>query len=275
MAFKLGNHYIDEILYGVAEKNGNIEYALDQLSSASIEISAESTDITDKKGNIIRTTYRSKTGTFTATNALLHPAAINAQSGSPIQYATSAAGGAIVMPKIIVAPAVDSETATDRQVRLGEYTDGSVRVIGLFGNGANDKPLSADAVAGMISGTGENTVITLPQKTADGPIQYLIKFERSVTSGAMLQNTTAVSSDLVKLTLFCAMGDPCQDSLRPCYVVIPRFAADPSMTISLDAETQEIDFSGNLNVDYCAGTSSLYYIYYPDEDLVVTGTSVA
>ena len=26
---------------------------------------------------------------------------------------------------------------------------------------------------------------------------------------------------------------------------------------------------------YCAGTSSLYYIYYPDEDLVVTGTSVA
>lgn len=249
MAFKLGNHYIDEILYGVAEKNGNIEYALDQLSSASIEISAESTDITDKKGNIIRTTYRSKTGTFTATNALLHPAAINAQSGSPIQYASSAAGGAIVMPKIIVAPAVDSATETDRQVKLGEYTDGSVRVIGLFGNGANDKPLSADAVAGMISGTGENTVITLPQKTADGPIQYLIKFERSVTSGAMLQNTTAVSSDLVKLTLFCAMGDPCQDSLRPCYVVIPRFAADPSMTISLDAETQEIDFSGNLNVD--------------------------
>lgn len=70
MAFKLGNHYIDEILYGVAEKTrkidgvdvSNIEYSLDQLSSASIEISAESTDITDKKGNIIRTTYRAKTG---------------------------------------------------------------------------------------------------------------------------------------------------------------------------------------------------------------------
>lgn len=62
MAFKLGNHYIDEILYGVAEKNGNIDYVLDQLSSASIEISADSTDITDKKGNIIRTTYRAKTG---------------------------------------------------------------------------------------------------------------------------------------------------------------------------------------------------------------------
>jgi len=78
-----------EILYGVGEKDGNIIYALDQLSSASIEISADSTDITDKKGNVIRTTYRTKTGTFTATNALLHPAALNASSGSDITYATA------------------------------------------------------------------------------------------------------------------------------------------------------------------------------------------
>lgn len=201
--------------------------------------------------NIIRTTYRAKTGTFTATNALLHPAAINAQSGSPIQYAGAGSGEAIVMPKIIVA-------AAGAEVTIGEYTAGSIRVIGLFGNGANDTALSAEAAAALVSGTGAATKIGLPPATTNGPIQYLVKFERSVTSGAMLQNTTAVSSDLVKLTLFCAMGDPCQDSLRPCYVVIPRFAADPSMTISLDAETQEIDFSGNLNVDYCAGTTSLY-----------------
>lgn len=62
MAFTLGNFYIDEVLYGVAEQNGNIEFVLDQLSSAQIEISADSTDITDKKGNVIRTSYRAKTG---------------------------------------------------------------------------------------------------------------------------------------------------------------------------------------------------------------------
>ena len=186
------------------------------------------------------------------------------------------------MPKIIVTPAVavpegtsEADSKAMRTVNIGEYTAGSVRVIGIYGNGANDKAIDPEQVVSMMEGTtGAGTNIVLPAKTADGPTQYLIKFERSVTSGAMLKNTTSVSSDLVKLTLFCAMGDPCEDSLRPCYVVIPRFAADPSMTISLDAETQEVDFSGNLNVDYCAGTSSLYYIYYPDEDLVVTGTSV-
>lgn len=146
------------------------------------------------------------------------------------------------MPKIVVIPA-------GGEVVIGDYTAGSVRVIGLYGNGANEV-VPADTAAGLVSGTGSGTKInTASIATEDGPIKYLVKYERSVTSGAMLQNTTAVSSDLVKLTLFCAMGDPCQDSLRPCYVVIPRFAADPSMTISLDAETQEIDFNGNLNVD--------------------------
>ena len=146
------------------------------------------------------------------------------------------------MPKIVVIPA-------GGEVTIGEYTAGSLRVIGLFGNGANDTALTSESAAALISGTGAGTKVTAPAAGTDLPIKYLVKFERSVTAGAMLQNTTAVSSDLVKLTLFCAMGDPCQDSLRPCYVVIPRFAADPSMTISLDAETQEIDFNGNLNVD--------------------------
>lgn len=160
------------------------------------------------------------------------------------------------MPKIIVTPAVTVPEGTSEQdsknmraVNIGEYTAGSIRVIGMFGNGANDTPIDPETVVSMIESSGSTTKIILPAKTVDGPTQYLIKYERSATSGAMLKNTTAVTSDLVKLTLFCAMGDPCEDSLRPCYVVIPRFAADPSMTISLDSETQEVDFSGNLNVD--------------------------
>ena len=71
--FRLGNFNIDEIIQGAAEDfSGNLLYTLDQLSSASIEISSESQDITDKNGNIVRTIYKSKQGTFTATNAFLH-----------------------------------------------------------------------------------------------------------------------------------------------------------------------------------------------------------
>lgn len=214
--------------------------------------------------NIIRTTYRTKTGTFTATNALLHPAVLNAQSGKQISYATSAA--AIKMPKILVVEAGSKTKVPDYNSELAE-----IQVMGLYGNSANAIPLSAADAAACVKGSGENAYFDAPAKADGAPIQYLVKYNRNVTEGAMLTNDTKSLPSLVRLTLFCAMGDPCKNDLRPCYVVIPRFSADPSMTISLDAEETTVDFSGNLNVDYCSGTQALYYIYYPEEELLVTG----
>ena len=195
---------------------------------------------------------------------------MNAQSGQQIQYAGTGSGQSIVMPKIFV---VDAGAA----IRIGDYDSGvgSIQVIGLYGNGANAEPLSAVDAAACVSGSGVNTVFTAPAAGTGLPIQYLIKYNRSVTEGAMLTNDTKSLPSLVKLTLFCAMGDPCKNDLRPCYVVIPRFSADPSMTISLDAEETTVDFSGNLNVDYCSGSQALYYIYYPEENLVVSGEAAA
>lgn len=172
------------------------------------------------------------------------------------------------MPKIYV---VEAGAA----IQVPDLKTGTLHVIGLYGNGANAVPMTAQESAACVTGTGSNAVFTAPASGTDLPIQYLIRYERDVVSGAMLTNTTKDLPGLVKLTLFCSYGDPCSNDLKPCYVVIPRFAADPSMTISLDAETQEVDFSGNLNVDYCAGTQALYYIYYPEEDLVISGTAAA
>ena len=54
--FRLGNFTIDEVLYLVNESlAGELIFTADELSSAQIEISAESTDVTDKNGNIVRT----------------------------------------------------------------------------------------------------------------------------------------------------------------------------------------------------------------------------
>ena len=267
MAFKLGNHYVDEILYGVAQgDDDDIKFALDQLSEASIEISADSTDITDKKGNVIRTTYRSKTGTFNCTNALLHPMAMNASSGTDITYASSNAP--IQMPKIYVVEA-------GKKIAVPDLKTGSLRVIGLFGNGANDVPMDSIASAACVEGTGSNAVFTAPAAGEGKPIQYLIRYERDVVTGAMLTNNTKDLPKQLKLTLFAAIGDPCKNDLAPAYIVIPKFAPDPAMTISLNADSTTIDFNGQINTDYCSGKQVLYFIYYPEEDLVVSGTAVA
>ncbi len=261
MAFKLGDHNIDEILFGVAQSSEDeLLYTLDQLSQASIEIAAESTEFTDKNGNIVRTTYNSKTGTFNATNAFLHPAIMNASSGSEISEAS--VSKAIEMPKITIVPAGGTLDVSDAK-------EGTIKVVGIFGNGANDTPLSAASIAAKI----ENNVFTAPAKAAGSPVNYLVKYDRDVTEGIAIVETADKFPDVTKLTLYCSYVDPCSDSLMPCYVVLPRFMADPNKTISLSRETQEMDFNGNLNVDYCSGDKVLYYIYYPGTETVETGTS--
>lgn len=273
MAFTLGNYNIDEILHATAENfDDELLFTLDQLSQASIEISSESTDITDKKGNIVRTIYKNKTGTFSATNAFLHPQVQNASSGSELQVAGSGTD-AIVMPKIEILDAGTAEYVLDTPI------DDEMVVIGLYGNGANSPQLEKASGSTVSDGkyVYDSTThkISLPEAGDEKPIQYLVKYERSVTSGIKLSNSANKFADTVKMTLFCSYVDPCDDNLRPCYVVLPSFLPSPETTINLNSEEQEMDFTGNLQVDYCTTDKALYYIYFPDEDIVVSGTTEA
>lgn len=186
---------IDEILYGVAQDSSeDILYTLDQLSSASIEISAESTDITDKKGNVVRTVYTSKSGTFSATNAFLHPQIMNAASGSDIETASSSS--TIAMPFVTV-------VAAGGTVSVADAASGTLKVIGLYGNGANDTPMTDEEIAAATT----DDVLTLPASGTDLPIEYLVTYERDVESGIKLVNDAESFPDLVKLTLYCSYVD--------------------------------------------------------------------
>lgn len=262
MAFKLGNYFIDEVLYIVGQdQNDNMLYALDQTSNASIEIDAESTDITDKNGNVVKTRYTAKTGTVNITEAFMHPAAMNQASGSDILVASSA--NKITMPKIVIVDAGQTASVTGAKT-------GTIKVIGIYGNGAN-KVLTDTEVTAAIS---ENTFTAPANADGTNPSQYLVRFDRDVESGIALVNDANTFPKAHKQTWFCAYGDPCDDDLKPCYVLLPHVVADPSVTLNFDREDQEFDFNGTLNVDYCNGsTKALYWIYFPDEDLVKSGVT--
>lgn len=266
--FRLGNFNIDEIIQGTAEDfSGKLLFSLDQLSSASIEISSESTDITDKAGNVVRTIYRSKTGTFNATNAFLHPQIMNAASGSDIEQAT--ATHVVVMPKFELIKAGATKTLD------ANIDDATLKVIGIYGNGANSEALEKDTTAGDGKYAYDETTkkITLPEGGEDKPVNYLVKYDRDVEDGMKLVNTADKFPKTMVLTLYCSYVDPCDDSLKACYVVLPSFQPSPETTINLSADEQEMDFNGSIQVDYCGGDKLLYAIYFPDEDAVKSGTS--
>lgn len=267
MAFKLGNFAVKEIIYGVAQDfDDNILYTLDQLTSASIEISSDPTEITDKRGNVIRSVYNNKSGTFTATSALLSPALLNAQSGNDAQIAT--AEEKIRMPRILTVSAGETIEAPDA-------IDGTIHVIGLYNNGANGKSLEQGTTAVVDKTFAYDSAaktITVPGKVTDAPDMYLIKYDRDKDSGMKMVNTADSFPNTIKLTLYAAVMDPCSDSFRSAYIVIGSLTPDPSVTINLDAENQETDFSGTLNVNFCSCNKDLYTIYLPDEEAVITAT---
>ena len=279
MAFVLGNFSIDEIIEAVAEDfEGNLLYTLDQLSQASIEISSEKQDITDKNGNIVRSIYASKTGTFNSQNAFLHPQIMNATTGSKIVNASSTAP-ITAAPKIVLLAA----GATEYVLGAGAtVTDDSIQVIGIFGNGANSKVLTAAASGGSASFDPDTLTgtyvydeaankITVPAGGTGKPTTYLVKFDRSYTSGIKITNNVKAFPDTVKLTLYCSYVDPCDDSLKALYVVLPSFQASPETTIQLQRGEQTMDFNGDIQTDYCGADQTLYIIYIPDENAVKTG----
>lgn len=267
--FRLGNHVIDEILQGVATNfdESQIFYSLDQLSGANIAITSDPREITDKNGNIIRRIYKSKNGEFTATNAMLHPAVMNAASGSDVEQATGTAP--IDMPKVVIA-------APGSEITDATADTDTIKVIGIYGNGANSDPLKAGAEASFddLTFAVAGDKITLPSKGStegvDYPVNYLVMYTRSVESGIKLTNRADKFPSAVRLTLYASYVDPCSEDLKPAYIVIPNFMPDPSVTINLDSENQELDFNGTLQVDYCSGVKVLYYIFYPDENIVET-----
>lgn len=260
--FKLGNFTIAEILLGTGEQNGDLLFTLDQLMNASIELSSENQEIRDKNGNLVRTIYKSKNGSFTATNAFLHPMVLSLASGTNPTYASAASK--ITMPKIVNEDAGKSIDISDLKA------DTLPKVIGVFGNGANDVAKTSQEVAAMISGD----TLTLPAGGKDLPVSYVVIYDRDVESGIKIVNDAYTFPETYKLTLQVSYFDICDDRLKLAYVVLPKFQPSPDQTISLSAEDQNVDFNGTLNVDYCSGTQkTLYTIYFPDDDTVVTGTT--
>lgn len=162
MSFRLGDIVVKDILYAMASNitTGDPLYILTQLSEASIAITADSNDITDKDGNIVLRNFRSKSGEFSATNAFIN---MNVMAAAGATTDLAAVGNALVAPKII--KVAKSATAAVLQ----DVVTGSITVNQYFGDGnlgkAYELGTTASATEYSIT-SGSTTVYSFPDVTA-------------------------------------------------------------------------------------------------------------
>ena len=263
MAFKLGDVIVDRLQFGYGAKaNGTPLYALTQLKEASIDITADSTDITDKDGNLVYRKYSGKKGEVTATNAFLNLAVVEALSATDAEIATAENG--IVMPIITT---VDAGKTLD----ITGYVEGSIVVNALNTKGSMGEEFklgsNATATEFGITKVSEGNKSTLVPPTADGEVQYIVKYKKTVHSGAKITNNGDKFPKSHELFFKALVVDPCdKEFLRAAIVHIPSFIPSPEFSLALQGgDTQTMDYKGAMMLDTCSANKELFSLYFIDE----------
>lgn len=276
MAFKLGDVIVDRLQFGYgAKSNGTPLYALTQLTQANIDITADSTDINDKDGNLVYRKYTGKKGEVTATNAFLNLAVVETISATDAEIATADKG--IVMPMIQIVKVGETLDVTG-------FVEGSIHVNALSTKGSMGKDefkkgSAASATEYAIKHTDEvkdpgdqhvtapaSDVLTPP--TADGETQYIIKYKKTIKSGAKITNSGKKFPKSHELFFKALVVDKCEtDVLKAAIIHIPSFMPSPEFSLALQGgDSQTMDYKGSMMLNACSTDGELFSIYYIDEE---------
>lgn len=257
MGFNLGNVYFDRILYVVIkDMKGNLLSVANQVQNFAVDITAESKDITDARGRLLKKLYTSKAGTITLTSQMMHLPTLAVAHGEDIIFAGQ--DNKVVIQDQMKIPASQTE------VTLTGLVDNTLEVYEYLSNGATGKKYtlgtSASAKEYVVD---EGKKLTLPKDT--DAAEYLVLFKREVTSGAVLKNNSGKFPKTVEIGVFGLCGDPCEDERKGAYAVFP--SVQPSPEVSFDFQTDStFEFKGDLQASYCSGgNGELYSIVFPDE----------
>ena len=259
MSFRLGDKIYKEILYFYTEDltTENPLYVLTQLNGASVEITAESTEVNDKNGNLVKKIWKSKAGSFSATNAFVNMNVISASSGSTPIFASS--DNKVTMPRML-------HVKAGTEVDITGYVTGSVKVSQYYGDGSIGKIYELDTTAGAdkFSISAETKKLTLP--TDPDVEMYFVKYLREVEKGALITNRADQFPSSVRAIMKATYYNPCKkNELKADYIEFPSFQVSPETTFPIDSDSATMDFKGDLEIDYCGGEKVLYNVYDADE----------
>lgn len=263
--FKVDNYVIDRVLraYLLNDKEEIIGY-LDQLTDVSIDMNAETRDITDARGVLIKRFYESKTAELSATNALFNFNVAGLALGSTATVADPDAAKPVTFEMRKSLEVKAGSTATITGVKAG-----SVKVYGLTNSGSITKEYAADATADAthysITSAGILTPPTSPDET-----KYFVYYTKTITEGMQFVNKADEFPRTVRIIIECIGYDTCRTNADdPLVMVIEggNFQISPETSIAIGGEDQKINFSGAFGSDYCSADKSLFTISIESDEV--------
>ena len=258
MAFKLGDVIIDRLQFGYGALADKALYALTQLQNATIDITADSTDVKDKDGNLVYRKYSGKTGEITATNAFMNLAIAEIVSATDAEVAS--ATKSIVMPIFKIVKAGETLDITDA------VADSFV-VNALSTNGSLGKAYTKGADVSQTEFKVDENTLTPPTDTEE--VQYLVKFKKNVKSGAKVTISGDKYPKAHELYFKALAVDKCNvnGGYRAVVIHIPSFIPSPEVSLALQGgDSQTMDYKGAILTDTCSVGQEMVEIYFIDEE---------
>lgn len=238
-----------------------------QLNETTIDISADSSDVTDAQGNLVYRKYQGKTGEVSGTNAFINLAVIETLSATDAEIATADNG--IVMPIITTVTAGQTLDITN-------YVEGSVVVNGLNAKGSLGTKYTLGSAAGetefaivTTEADGDTPAsVTLTPPTDASETQYIVKYKKTVYSGAKIVNSGDKFPTSHELYFKALAVDPCdKENFKGVVIRIPSFMPSPELSLNISGgDSQTMDFSGAMMIDSCSTDKVLFELYFIDED---------
>ena len=181
---------VDRIQMAYMETTGGDPIGtLTQLSEATLEVTAESVDAVDKDGTLIKRFWRGKTGTFTATNAMINLNVAAQMSGSGKEVA-SASSQFKSVPGLALVKIGDTTT-------LKGYVEGTIKVNYLYNNGTMGDKITSGYV--IDAETGAFTApIEAPETAID---RVIVRYDRDASAGVAVHNKADKFPNTIRLIL--------------------------------------------------------------------------
>lgn len=264
MAFQLDDYIVDRVQYATAEDStGRLLYVLTQLSDASINTTAQSTDANDAQGTLVKRFWKSKSVEFTATNAFFNMSIAGAASGdgkkSVANDLAALKGDEKAFGRILHAKAGEVVDLTNGGAN--KVVDGTVKVYALGKNGSLGDAMEQDTAASTGKFAYATGKVTMPPVADGAPTQYLIKYDRVPKEAVYTTNRSNKFPKTVHLLVKALGIDPCEpDDLKSLYIDIPSFQVSPEVNITLTTDGN-LNYSGQVQQNYCSDDKELYTIY--------------
>lgn len=257
MAFNIENLIINRIVRGTLfDKSTNeVIVSVNQIADATLECSGEQVFATDALGQQIAAFDRSKTASFSASNALLNFGLMAAQFGSEKVSGTESAK--ITVPRFELIDVTNPASITLAETPV----EGSLKYI--YSTTADKTKDQKYTLGTSVSATEFALVgkqITLPTDAFTVGSRVAVWYDTEKVEAQVIRNTTDKFSKGGKFVLEVLACDVCDTNKEYyCYIVFGNAKMDNNTSIEFGTEATQ-EFALTALQDYCSANNELFSI---------------